>query len=107
MAKLNKVNKNNSLSIILPKAITENFWKAGDEVSIKNIGHDAILIDRQEQEQWDLNQIYSNLEKGIKSQKKIINMISEVTEVNPDFKVSEALTRAQLRQFLLEVIRRI
>lgn len=107
MAKLNKVNKNNSLSIILPKAITENFWKAGDEVSIKNIGHDAILIDRQEQEQWDLNQIYSNLEKGIKSQKKIINMISEVTEINPDFKISETLMRAQLRQFLLEIIRRI
>lgn len=107
MAKLNKVNKNNSLSIILPKAITKDFWKAGDEVSIKNIGHDAILIDRQEQGQWDLNQIYSNLEKGIKSQKKIINMISEVTEINPDFKVSEALTRTQLRQFLLEIIRRI
>lgn len=107
MAKLNKVNKNNSLSIILPKAITENFWKAGDEVSIKNIGHDAILIDRQEQEQWTLDDILLYLNKGIEGQKKILNMLDEVSETNPSFKMPETMIRAQIRQFLLEIIRRI
>ena len=107
MSKLNKVNKNNSLSVILPKSITEDFWKAGDEVIIKNIGHDAILIDRQELEQWTLDEILLYLNKGIEGQKKMLNMIDEVSETNPNFKMPETMIRAQIRQFLLEIIRRI
>lgn len=49
MTKLHQVNKNKTLSVILPKAITENIWTNEDDVIVEGVGTDNIVIYREKQ----------------------------------------------------------
>lgn len=70
MAKLHKVNKNGTLSIILPKDVTDRYWGEGDEVTVEGIGQDSIIACRNKQEQKSLEFCLDMLE-GICRQIKV------------------------------------
>jgi len=103
MSKLNKVNKNGSLSIILPKSITEDLWKEGDEVNVQSIGHDAILIDRQYNTKKSIDEILIDIVKGLDAYKNLRETLKQSASVMYD----DEMSKVQLKQFLLEMIRRI
>lgn len=107
MSKLNKVNKNGSLSVILPKSITKDLWKEGDEVNIEQIGLDAILIDRQDLEKMPVYEIFNYIEEGLKAQKEMYNCGTIIDSQLKNISFNKDYYRNQLRQFLLEMIRRI
>lgn len=106
MTKLSKVNKNGSLSIILPKAFTKDIWNAGDEVNVEPIGVDAILIDRQKLKAQPLNIIFSDLTEGIESLRALRGTLKQGT-VNSNLVFNEEMYRKTVKQFLLEILRRI
>lgn len=103
MSKLNKVNKNGSLSIILPKSITENLWKEGEEVNVQGIGHDAILIDRQDIQKKEIDEILADIAKVTEGYERLRNNLKE----NINIMYDDEMSRRSLRQLLLEIIRRI
>lgn len=107
MSKLNKVNKNGSLSVILPKSITKDLWKEGDNVNIEQIGTDAILIDRQNLEKWPIYEFFNCIEEGLKAQKEMYNCGTIIDSQLKNISFNKDFYRGQLRQFLLEMIRRI
>lgn len=103
MSKLNKVNKNGSLSIILPKSITKNLWKEGEEVNVQSIGHDAILIDRQDIQKKEIDEILADIAKVTEGYERLRNNLKE----NINIMYDDEMSRRSLRQLLLEIIRRI
>lgn len=107
MSKLNKVNKNGSLSVILPKSITKDLWKEGDEVNIEQIGLDAILIDRQDLEKMSVYEFFNYIEGGLKAQKQMYDCGTVMDSQLKEISFNKDYYRNQLRQFLLEMIRRI
>ena len=107
MSKLSKVNKNGSLSVILPKAITGCLWQAGDEVNINALGQDAILIDKQEYEKWSIEEMFEKIEQAVQGQKEMMIIIKQTTSTGIKIKLDEAMLRSATRQLLLEMIRRI
>ena len=106
MSKLNKVNKNGSLSIILPKTVSKDLWKEGDEVNIESIGTDAILIDRQKLKAQPLSSIFDDLIKGIESLRNLRATLKQGT-INSNLIFDEDMFRKTVKQFLLEIIRRL
>lgn len=96
--KLNRVNKNGSLSIILPINIsTSMFWTEGQEVKIDANTNNSILIQKQglEKEQ-DFKQILEELKISLNS----FEQIEGQTKDNP-------ILRQLLKTHLLNVIEKL
>lgn len=96
--KLNKVNKNGSLSIILPINIsTSMFWTEGQEVKIDANTNNSILIQKQglDKEQ-DFKQVLEELKISLNS----FEQIEGQTKDNP-------ILRQLLKTHLLNVIEKL
>lgn len=96
--KLNKVNKNGSLSIILPINIsTSMFWTEGQEVKISANTNNSILIQKQglDKEQ-DFKQVLEELKISLNS----FEQIEGQTKDNP-------ILRQLLKTHLLNVIEKL
>lgn len=75
--KLNKVNKNGSLSVILPKSITEDMqWQQGDEVQITINTKDTVLITSKTQT-ITLEQLKNHLQS-------VLNLYDQLNDVYGD-----------------------
>lgn len=96
--KLNKVNKNGSLSVILPINIsTSMFWTEGQEVKISANTNNSILIQKQglDKEQ-DFKQVLEELKISLNS----FEQIEGQTKDNP-------ILRQLLKTHLLNVIEKL
>lgn len=96
--KLNKVNKNGSLSVILPINIsTSMFWTEGQEVKIDANTNNSILIQKQglEKEQ-DFKQILDSLRVSLNSFEQVL----EQTKDNP-------ILRQLLKTHLLTIMEQL
>ena len=111
MSKLRKVNSNGTLSVILPKTITENVWAENDEVSIENIGTDAILILRNDdscnltkQALFEWCDELGNVANHIKS---ILKTIKQVETTQKTFKCDDNSFRKMFKESLIYMIRKL
>ena len=106
MTKLSKVNKNNSLAVILPKKITEDIWKANTEVDIEGIGTDAILITRDSGSKGAFYDTIDDIIKGLECQKDIMTTCKNLAH-NNCFNVNEDMVREGTKRFLIEMIKKL
>lgn len=94
--KLNKVNKNGSLSIILPRSLTKsNHWQEGDEMSLLTETANSIVLSKDLTEKDDLVSVLHDLKMSLQSFDKLKDNID-----NEPLKIL-------LKQHLLSVIERI
>lgn len=94
--KLNKVNKNGSLSIILPKSLTKtNGWQEGQEMSLLAETPNSVVLSKDNIEKDELIVILHDLKMSVESFTKL----SDNVDNKP--------LRILLKQHLLTVIERI
>lgn len=95
--KLNKVNKNGSLSVILPKSFTrDNDWKEGDIVEIIVRRQDSLVIGKTKREVQSIDSILLDLETCLTT----FTSLSETTR-------DEDIIRHLLKLQLLNIIEHI
>ena len=94
--KLNKVNKNGSLSIILPKSLTNNNgWQEGEEMTLLVATPNSVVLSKDNVQKDTLDRILQDLKVPIESFSKLADNVD-----------NESL-RLLLKQYLLRVIERI
>lgn len=94
--KLNKVNKNGSLSIILPKSLTNNNgWQEGEEMTLLVATANSVVLSKDNVQKDTLDKILQDLKVPIESFSKLADNVD-----------NESL-RLLLKQYLLGVIERI
>ena len=94
--KLNKVNKNGSLSIILPKALTKtNGWQEGEEMTLLVATPNSVVLSKDNVQKDTLDRILQDLKVPTESFSKLADNVD-----------NESL-RLLLKQYLLGVIERI
>lgn len=94
--KLNKVNKNGSLSIILPKSLTNNNgWQEGEEMTLLVATANSVVLSKDNVQKDTLDKILQDLKVPIESFSKLADNVDK-----------ESL-RLLLKQYLLGVIERI
>lgn len=98
--KLNKVNKNGSLSIILPKAITDKMiWHQGKEVNIPMHIEESVLITSQTKT-ITLEQLINGLQKILDSHKSLTSIPDVAEALDKNNEMIAYIIRYQLMQLL-------
>lgn len=105
MAKLSKVNKNGTLSIVLPKTVTEGRWEAETQVDVSDIDNGmAILISRTDVEKRDIHKVLDMMKVGSDSFFELLSITDEVVK-NSDGLISADYTDAnrRLKTYLIQL----
>lgn len=91
MSKISKINNNGTLSIVLPKVITDGRWEANTEVEIEDIDNGmAILISRNERDKLPIESVLDMMRVGSESFFELLEVQEQIVEnskglIKPDF----------------------
>lgn len=103
--KLNKANNYGSISVIIPKPIANEVWKAKEDVGIIPVGTETVMISKSTRQQQPLEDVLETLIAGTSEHVTQYNNIEGMTA--EEQLEERTRLRGSLSCFLAEVIKRI